>query len=85
MDRDEALDYADQFPLPDRDMEEDNQILATLLKQIPSCVNEADIEQLLQEISVLYSGRPKARCYPFNLAGHRFRGKNRQVQVFHVI
>ena len=26
-----------------------------------------------------YSGRPKARCYPFNLKGHRFRGKNRQV------
>jgi hypothetical protein len=32
-----------------------------------------------------YSGRPKARCYPFNLAGHRFRGKNRQVYRFHVI
>jgi hypothetical protein len=31
----------------------------------------------------LYSGRPKARCYPFNLSGHRFRGKNRQV--FHII
>ena len=27
----------------------------------------------------LYSGRPKARCYPFNLKGHRFRGKNCQV------
>ena len=27
----------------------------------------------------LYSGRPKARCYPFNMKGHRFRGKNRQV------
>jgi hypothetical protein len=26
-----------------------------------------------------YSGRPKGRCYPFNMAGHRFRGKNRQV------
>ena len=31
----------------------------------------------------LYSGRPKARCYPFNLKNHRFRGKNRQV--LHVI
>jgi hypothetical protein len=28
----------------------------------------------------LYSGRPKARCYPFNMKGHRFRGKNCQVQ-----
>ena len=27
----------------------------------------------------LYSGRPKARCYPFNLKGHRFRGRNSQV------
>ena len=24
----------------------------------------------------LYHGRPKARCYPFDLDGHRFRGKN---------
>ncbi len=55
MDQDEALDYADQFPLPDRDIEEDNQILATHLKQIPSCINVADIEQLLQDIPVLYS------------------------------
>ena len=23
--------------------------------------------------------RPKAQCYPFNLKGHSFRGKNRQV------
>ena len=28
----------------------------------------------------LYRGRPKARCYPFNLDGHRFRGKNPQVK-----
>jgi len=27
----------------------------------------------------LYRGRPKARCYPFNLDGHRFRGKNPKV------
>ncbi len=32
-------------------------------------------------------GRPKAQCYPspFNLAGHCFRAKNRQVHVFYVI
>ena len=29
--------------------------------------------------SELYSGRPKARCYPFNLPGHRFWGRTRQV------
>jgi hypothetical protein len=31
----------------------------------------------------LYSGRPKARCYPFNQSGHCFRGKN--SQVLHII
>ena len=31
----------------------------------------------------LYSGRPKARCYPFNMKGLRFRGKN--CQVLHMI
>ncbi len=34
------------------DMEEDAQILATLLKHIPSCMNAADMEQLLQDIPV---------------------------------
>jgi hypothetical protein len=43
VDPDEARDYADHFPLSDRNMEEDNQILATLLKQIPSCKTVADI------------------------------------------
>jgi hypothetical protein len=27
-----------------------------------------------------FSGRPKARCYPFNILGHRFGKKNPQVQ-----
>ena len=53
MDPDEARDYADQFPLSDRDMEEDNQILTTLLERIPSCKTASDIDQLLQDIPVL--------------------------------
>ena len=28
----------------------------------------------------LFNGRPKARCYPFNIQGHRFRNKNPQVK-----
>ncbi len=46
-DPDEAHDYADHGPLPDRDMEEDNEdneILATLSKQMPYCMNADDIE-----------------------------------------
>ena len=27
----------------------------------------------------LFNGRPKARCYPFDIDGHRFRDKNPQV------
>ena len=50
MDFDEERDFADQGPLSDMDMEEDAQILATLLKHIPTCTNTADIEQLLQDI-----------------------------------
>ncbi len=52
MDPDEARDYADQLPLSDRDMEEDNQILATLLERIPSCKTASDIDQLMQDIPV---------------------------------
>jgi hypothetical protein len=46
MDFDEERDFADQGPLTDIDMEEDSQILATLLKHLPSCINAADIEQM---------------------------------------
>jgi hypothetical protein len=28
-----------------------------------------------------YKGRPKARCYPFDLPGHCFQGQNPQVFV----
>ncbi len=49
MDFVEERDFADQGPLTDRDMEEDAQILATLMKHlpVPSCMNAADIEQLM--------------------------------------
>jgi hypothetical protein len=52
MDANEERDYDDQVPLSDMDMEEDAEILATLLKHIPSCTNADDIEQLLQDIPV---------------------------------
>ncbi len=52
MDFDEECDFADQGPLTDIDMEEDAQILATLLKHLPSCINAADMEHLLQDIPV---------------------------------
>jgi hypothetical protein len=52
MDIDEERDFADQGPLTDMDMEEDAQILSLLLKHMPSCIDAANIEQLVQEIPV---------------------------------
>ena len=52
MDFDEERDFADQGPLTDIDMEEDAQILATLLKHLPSCINAADKQDLLPDIPV---------------------------------
>ncbi len=52
MDIDEERDFADQGPLTDIDMEEDAEILSRLLKQMPSCIDAADIEQLVQDIPV---------------------------------
>ena len=52
MDFDDERDFADLGPLTEEDIEEDAQILATLLKHIPSCMNTADIEQLLKDIPV---------------------------------
>ncbi len=53
MDPDELRDYEDQGPLPDRDMEEDNQILASLLKHIQCCKTSADIS-ILPYINATY-------------------------------
>ncbi len=49
---DEKRDCADQGPLIDMDMEEDAEILSLLLKHMPSCIDAADIEQLVQDIPV---------------------------------
>jgi hypothetical protein len=35
--------------------------------------------ELIQWENELFSGRPKARCYHFNIQGHLFRNKNPQV------
>ncbi len=33
--------------------------------------------------NILFSCRPKARCNPFNIQGHRFRNKNTQVHALY--
>ncbi len=49
---DEERDFADQGPLTDMDMEEDAEMLALMLKHMPSCIDAADIEQLVRDIPV---------------------------------
>jgi hypothetical protein len=51
MDFEDDRDFADQVPLTDMDIEVDAEMLALLLKHMPSCI-AADIEQLVQEIPV---------------------------------
>ncbi len=68
MDFDAERDFADQGTLTDMGMEEDAEILALLLKHIPSCiaaeqlVRDIPVQQLVRDIPVreLYSGKPKA-------------------------
>jgi hypothetical protein len=45
MDPEGACDYADQGPLPDRDMEADSRNDETLLKHMPSSMKVEDIER----------------------------------------
>jgi hypothetical protein len=52
MDIGEERDFADQGPLTDMDLEEDAEILSLRLKHMPSCIDAADIEQLVQDIPV---------------------------------
>ena len=52
MDFDEERDFADQGPLTDMEMEEDTEMLALLLKHMPSCIDAADIDQLVWDIPV---------------------------------
>ena len=70
MDPDEARDYADQGPLPERDMEEDNEILATLLKRRPSCMNEDDIEKFQCIRLQLYQSGPCRKLWRLETCHH---------------
>jgi hypothetical protein len=61
-------------------VEELNNILASNLVPFGPTGGQLRTFGTIQWESELYRGRPKARCYPFKLHGHRFRGKNPQVQ-----
>ena len=52
MDPDDSRDYADQFPYPDDPdspgsiNDENLEILASIMKHIPECINKADFDRL---------------------------------------
>ncbi len=75
MDIDEERDFADQGPLTDMDMEEDTKIRSLLLKHMPSCIDAADIEQLVQDM-ISYP-IPYAKSYMISLnQNHDIIGRN---------
>ncbi len=84
MDMDEERDFAEQGPLTDMDMKEDAENAILENNHVPSHSDKKRAAWLrtfgcIQWECELYSGRPNERCYPFNLKGHLFWRKNRQV------
>ena len=54
-------------------------VVPTTTQSSSSQPSEPSVPSTIQWESDDYRGRPKAWCYPFDLNGHRFRGKNPQV------
>ena len=46
LESEDASDYADQFPYPGSINNENLEILAAILKQIPECIDTADLDRL---------------------------------------
>jgi hypothetical protein len=57
-----------------------NRILQTCIVSDPRGINIHTFQSVEFE-SDLYSGVMRARCYPFNMEHHRFRGKNVKVST----
>ena len=61
LDPDDASDYADQFPYPDDPgspgsiNDENLEILAAILKQIPECIDKANFDRLSDHKRVMTS------------------------------
>ncbi len=62
MDFDYERDFADQDPLTGMDMEEDAEMLTLLLKQMPSCIDTSDIEQLVRDIPLRRERRTRGHA-----------------------
>jgi hypothetical protein len=61
-----------------------NSFIKDVLKNPAFNADDVDTDMLhtfgsIQWECELFHGRPKARCYPFDINGHRFRNKNPKV------
>ena len=49
-----------------------DEVDTNMLKRLQASIDSGDIQ-------IIFNGRPKARCYPFDIEGHCFRNKNPRV------
>jgi hypothetical protein len=79
-----GANHSEELLLPDKNLNEDKWTTSELNNILLNKVVRGPYGHLLTFAGIkwecyLFDGRPKARCYPFNIAGHRFRDKNPQV------
>jgi hypothetical protein len=83
-----ANNYAEELNVPPRPDPSQPWSTATLNRILQTCLvfdrkgNNIDTFQTVEFESDLYRGVMRARCYPFNLENHRFRGRNVKVCTY---
>ena len=83
-----ANNYAEELNVPPRPDPSQPWSTATLNRILQTCLvsdrkgNNIDTFQTVEFESDLYCGVMRARCYPFNMENHRFRGRNVKVCTY---
>jgi hypothetical protein len=83
-----ANNYAEELNVPPRPDPSQPWSTATLNRILQTCLvfdrkgNNIDTFQTVEFESDLYRGVMRARCYPFNMVNHRFRGRNVKVCTY---
>ena len=83
-----ANNYAEELNVPPRPDPSQPWSTATLNRILQTCLvsdrkgNNIHTFQTVEFESDLYRGVMRARCYPFNMENHRFRGRNVKVCTY---
>ena len=83
-----ANNYAEELNVPPRPDPSQPWSTATLNRILQTCLvfdrkgNNIDTFQTVEFESDLYRGVMRARCYPFNMENHQFRGRNVKVCTY---